>query len=151
LTPMLLLLSSSVIEWSEFLAAKSYVPGSIPGALRFSEWQWAWNGVHSALVRVNEELLPRQVAAPDYTTKVNDRGGSTALTTRHPFIHKSWHEISPTSGGRSVGILRLRTKGHRVLFSIPLLTLLTKTSTDNAIVLLHQQRLMEISSEECKI
>jgi hypothetical protein len=26
--------------------------------------QWVWNGVHSALVRVNEELLERKVAAP---------------------------------------------------------------------------------------
>jgi hypothetical protein len=40
------------------------VPGSIPGAIRFSEWQWVWNGVHSTLVRVNEELLERKVVAP---------------------------------------------------------------------------------------
>jgi hypothetical protein len=25
--------------------------------------QWAWNGVHSALARINEELLERKVAA----------------------------------------------------------------------------------------
>jgi hypothetical protein len=30
---------------------------------RFSEWQWVWNGVHSALVRINEELLEGKVAA----------------------------------------------------------------------------------------
>jgi hypothetical protein len=24
-------------------------PGSIPGAIRFSEKQWVWNGVHSTL------------------------------------------------------------------------------------------------------
>jgi hypothetical protein len=23
-------------------------------------WQWAWNGVHSTLVRINEELLERK-------------------------------------------------------------------------------------------
>jgi hypothetical protein len=37
--------------WStsqEFLAANPEVPGSIPGVTRFSEWQWVWNGVHSA-------------------------------------------------------------------------------------------------------
>jgi hypothetical protein len=45
------------------VAANSEVPGSIPGATRFSEWQWVWNGVHSALVRINEELLERKVAA----------------------------------------------------------------------------------------
>jgi hypothetical protein len=33
------------------------------------------------------------------------------VTTRHPSIHKSWHQISPTRGGRSVGIVRLWTKG----------------------------------------
>jgi hypothetical protein len=49
---------------SEFLAAYLEVPGSIPGAAKFSEWKWIWNGVHSALVRINEELLERKVAAP---------------------------------------------------------------------------------------
>jgi hypothetical protein len=46
------------------LAADSEVPGSIPGAARFSEQQRVWNGVHSALVRINEELLEKKVAAP---------------------------------------------------------------------------------------
>jgi hypothetical protein len=26
--------------------------------------QWVWNGVHSAFVRINEELLERKVTAP---------------------------------------------------------------------------------------
>jgi hypothetical protein len=38
-------------------------PGSILSAARFSEWQWVWNGVHAALVRINEELLERKVMA----------------------------------------------------------------------------------------
>jgi hypothetical protein len=33
---------------STFLATDPEVPGSIPGASRFSERQWVWNGVHSA-------------------------------------------------------------------------------------------------------
>jgi hypothetical protein len=37
-----------VIYWSEFLAANIEVPGSIPGATRFSAYQWVWNGIHSA-------------------------------------------------------------------------------------------------------
>jgi hypothetical protein len=61
-----------------------------------------------------EELLERKVAVPVYKTEINDRRGSAALTTRHTSIHKSWHYISSTSGGRSVGIVRLRTKGHGV-------------------------------------
>jgi hypothetical protein len=36
----------------------------LPGAARFSEKQWVWNGVHSALVRINEEVLEMKVAAP---------------------------------------------------------------------------------------
>jgi hypothetical protein len=35
-------------ETSYFLAAKPEIPGSIPGAARFSEYQWFWNGVHLA-------------------------------------------------------------------------------------------------------
>jgi hypothetical protein len=46
--------------WSDFLAANPEVPGSIPSATRFTEQQWAFNGVHSALVRINEELLERK-------------------------------------------------------------------------------------------
>jgi hypothetical protein len=46
------------------LAAKSEVPDSIPFAAKFSEKQWVWNVIHSALVRTNEELLERKLAAP---------------------------------------------------------------------------------------
>jgi hypothetical protein len=61
----------------------------------------------------------RKVADPVEKTEINDRRGSAALTRRHPYIHKSWHYISPTSGGRSVGIVRSRTKGHGVCFICP--------------------------------
>jgi hypothetical protein len=54
---------STWYDRSEFLAANPEVPGSIPGPPRFSEQQWFWNGVRSALVRINEELLERNVAA----------------------------------------------------------------------------------------
>jgi hypothetical protein len=42
---------------SEFLAFNPEIPGSIPVATRFSEYQWVFNGVRSALVRINEVLL----------------------------------------------------------------------------------------------
>jgi hypothetical protein len=45
---------------SDFLAADPEVPGSVPGAASFSEYQWVWNGVHSALVRINEDLFERK-------------------------------------------------------------------------------------------
>jgi hypothetical protein len=35
-----------------------------PALPDFSEQQWVWNRVHSALVRVNEDLLERKVATP---------------------------------------------------------------------------------------
>jgi hypothetical protein len=34
-----------------------------------------------SLIRINEELLERKVAALVYKTEINDRGGSAALTT----------------------------------------------------------------------
>jgi hypothetical protein len=43
-----------------------------------------WRLAHSVLVRINEELLERKVAAPVYKTEINDHSGSAALTTRQP-------------------------------------------------------------------
>jgi hypothetical protein len=37
--------------------------------------------VHTALVRINEKLLERKVAAPVQNTEINDRGEFAALTT----------------------------------------------------------------------
>jgi hypothetical protein len=58
--------------------------------------------------------LKEKVAAPVYKTEINGRGGSAVLTTRRLSIRKSWHENWPTSGGRSVGIVHLRTKGDGI-------------------------------------
>jgi hypothetical protein len=49
---------------SDFLATDPEVLCSIPAATGFSKKQWIWIGVHSALVRINEELLERKLAAP---------------------------------------------------------------------------------------
>jgi hypothetical protein len=70
------------------LATGPEVPGTIPGATRFSEKQWVWNGVHSALVRINDELRERKVAAPVYKTEINDRGGSAARPRDTPLTTK---------------------------------------------------------------
>jgi hypothetical protein len=45
------------------VAVEPEVSGSIPGATTFSEQQWVWNGIHSALVRINEGLFERKIAA----------------------------------------------------------------------------------------
>jgi hypothetical protein len=52
--------SVHVIQCLEFLAADPGVPGSIPGATRFSELQWVRNRGPLSLVRINEELLERK-------------------------------------------------------------------------------------------
>jgi hypothetical protein len=61
------------------------------------------------LVSTTEELLDRKVAAPVYKTE------NTAVGIRHsshvaPSIRKKLAVTSPTSGGRSVGIVRSRTQ-----------------------------------------
>jgi hypothetical protein len=38
----------SVVSWSEYLSTDSDIPGSIPGATRYSQKEWVCNGVHSA-------------------------------------------------------------------------------------------------------
>jgi hypothetical protein len=48
----------------ELFTVDSEVPCSIPGTARFSEQQWVWKGVHSFLMKINEELLERKVAVP---------------------------------------------------------------------------------------
>jgi hypothetical protein len=62
-----------------------------------------------SLVSTTEELVDRKVAAPVYKTE------NTAVGTRHadhvaPSFRKKLAITSPTSGGRSVGIVRSRTQ-----------------------------------------
>jgi hypothetical protein len=69
---------------------KSRGPGPIPGATRFSEKQWVWNGVRSALWVQLRSYLEENVAAPAKKTKI------TAVGIRHahhvtPSIRESWH------------------------------------------------------------
>jgi hypothetical protein len=59
-----------------------------------------------SLVSTTEELLDRKIAAPVYKTE------NTALGVRHadhvaPSIRKTLAITSPTSGGRSVGIVKI--------------------------------------------
>jgi hypothetical protein len=70
----MMILSDLVVRAPGYRSRRSKV--SNLGGTRFSEWQWVWNGVHSALVRINEELLEKKVAAPASKTEINDRGDS---------------------------------------------------------------------------
>jgi hypothetical protein len=67
--------------------------------------------------------LNEKVAAPVKKTELTARG-SVALTTRHPLFPLKLALTPSTSGGRSVGIVRLRTKGHGVYFSFKFVKLL---------------------------
>jgi hypothetical protein len=51
--------------------------------------------------------LEEKVAAPLQKT---GRRGSAELIARHPYIRTKFTLTSPTSGGRSVGIVRSRTQ-----------------------------------------
>jgi hypothetical protein len=68
-------------------------------------------------VRVNEELLGRKVAAQK--TEINDRRGSAALTRDTPLFTKVGTKFRRQEAvAQSVGIFRLRTKGHGVCLSV---------------------------------
>jgi hypothetical protein len=86
---------------------KSGGPGSIPRTTR-KKVVILERSPHS-LVNTTEELLDRKVAAPVYKTE------NMAVGIRHtdhvaPCIRKKLAITSPTSGGRSVGIVRSRTQ-----------------------------------------
>jgi hypothetical protein len=61
-----------------------------------------------SLVRTIEELLEGKVAAPVYKTEINSRG-SPLRWPRNTLYPQKFALTSPTSGCRSVGIVRLRT------------------------------------------
>jgi hypothetical protein len=64
-----------------------------------------------SLVRIIEEYLNEKVAAPVKKTELTT-GGSVALTTRHRLSAKVGTNFADKR--RSLGIVRLRSKGHGV-------------------------------------
>jgi hypothetical protein len=62
-----------------------------------------------SLVKINKELLERKVAAPVYKTEINGRGESLRWP-RDTLYPLKLALTSPRRGGRSVGIVRWRTK-----------------------------------------
>jgi hypothetical protein len=66
-------------------------------------------------VRTTEELLEGKVAAAVYKTEINDRGNPLCWA-RDSLYPQKLALTSPTSGGRSVGIFRSRTKATEFSF-----------------------------------
>jgi hypothetical protein len=89
---------------SRFLATDPEVLGSIPGASRFPEKQWVWNGVHSASWGQLRSYLEEIVAALVKKTETND--WRDPLCWPRNTLSAKVGTTSPTSGGRSVGIVR---------------------------------------------
>jgi hypothetical protein len=87
---------------------RSRGPGSILGATRFSEELWVWNGVHSASrVQLRNCLKEKERLRP---TKSRYGVGNRRADHGTPSTRKDLALTSPTSGGRSVDIVRLRTQ-----------------------------------------
>jgi hypothetical protein len=70
-----------------------------------------------SLVRITEELLEGKVVAPVYKIEINDRGNPLRWPRDNLYPQKL-ALTSPTSGGRSVGIVRSRTEAKEFSFSL---------------------------------
>jgi hypothetical protein len=109
-------------------------PGSIPGATRCF---WKVVGLERgpiSLVSTTEELLEGKSSGSGLENRGYGRRGSATLTTRHPYIRKKLALTSPTSGGRSVGIVRSRTRATKfVCFSYGSLQILFMPIQYNAV------------------
>jgi hypothetical protein len=68
-----------------------------------------------SLLMIIEELLESKVGAPVYKTKINGRG-DLLRWPRDTLYSLKLALTSPTSGGRSDGIVRWRTKAPEFLF-----------------------------------
>jgi hypothetical protein len=66
-----------------------------------------------SLVRTIEELLEWKSSGSGQENRINGRGDPLRWP-RDTLYPQKLSLTSPTSGGRSVGIVRLRTKGHGV-------------------------------------
>jgi hypothetical protein len=87
-------------------------PGSIPGTTRKKKVCLERDPL--SLVSTTEELLDRKVAAPVYKTE-NTAVGISYADHVAPSIRKKLAITSPTSGGRSVGIVRSRTQAKKLV------------------------------------
>jgi hypothetical protein len=96
-------LTASVVYWSEFLATDP------KARVRFPALPKKIVGLERgplSLVSTTEELLDRKVAAPVWKTGRRD----PSRWRRGTLYPQKLAFISPTNGGRSVGVVRSRTQ-----------------------------------------
>jgi hypothetical protein len=91
-------------------------PGSIPGTTRKKKLVSLELGPLS-LVSTTEELIDRKVAAPVYKTE-NTAVGIRPADHVAPSISKKLAITSPTSGGRSAGVVGSRTQTMEFSFGL---------------------------------
>jgi hypothetical protein len=82
-------------------------------------------------VKIFEELLEWKISGSGQENRINSWGIRCA-DHAPPSIHKKLALTSPTSGGRSVGIVRLRTKGHGVKWQCKIKHITWEHRTRNA-------------------
>jgi hypothetical protein len=99
--------TASLVYWSEFLATDPEVPDSIHGHYKKKKVVGLERGPLS-LVSTTEELLGRNSSSSSLEIREYGDRDSSTLSMWHP-LRKTLALTSPTSGGRSVGIVRLRT------------------------------------------
>jgi hypothetical protein len=81
---------------------RSRGPDSIPGATRFSDKYWVWNGIHSASWVQLRSYLEEKVAALVQKTE-NTAVGIRCPDHATPSIHKNWHWLRwQAAGARSL-------------------------------------------------
>jgi hypothetical protein len=107
-------LTTSVISWSEFLAADTEVLGSIPGISIVSEWQQVFDGVHSDSWPYMRSYLKENYRFRSRNLRLTTVGVPLRWPRDSPLSAKVGTKIHRQLPGRSVGIVRLGTKSHEI-------------------------------------
>jgi hypothetical protein len=91
--------------------ARNFEVGATVTPLNLMSWIWVWYSGPLRLVRIIEEPLEWKSSGSGQENRIND-GGYPLRWPRDTLYPQRLSLISPTNGGRSVGVVRLRTKGH---------------------------------------
>jgi hypothetical protein len=109
-----MLVTASVVYWSEFLATDMEARVRFPALPE--KKLWVWNGVHSASwVQLRSYLIEKSsgscLETREYGRKDSSRWPRDTVYTKKLAL------TPPTSGCHSVGIVRLRTKAAEFIYT----------------------------------